>query len=371
MDFTIKTLTALAALLMAVPGASALAASTDAPLPTFLPNASEIAAGAQDNLRPTSDAAVGAIDGIVAVPQGVAGELASTLSSQLNAVPDVLACRAAVHVHVDWFGGKVTNTRDGADSFLVPYTFVSQTTQQVPHYETVTKTVVQTISILDGILPPVTQTVTEIVGYDTKTVLTESRADLAVAAVWRDDYVAWTAHHGDWYVSPLAALPAIDGLTSDPVAVLCGSDTQVYSQIPTPWSDGSDLYCLCGTMPADGWYTRILSLDVRLAAAPDYQQAWANGTIVAPQDIVDTAIAKAQAMHITADHVAQQAQERATAGHPDASTSAPGPAATTQSKLCSTLNVPMSTGIVLGLLGATILSVLAIAANRIVRRKAA
>ncbi|MES2156097.1 MAG: hypothetical protein V4510_13265 [bacterium] len=367
---TIKTLTALAALLMALPSASALAAThaADAALPPSLdPNALLASAGGQadsggkaatDTLRAVSDTA-----------DRATGTLAVATQPILDLATNSLSCRPAVHVKLDWFGGRVTDSRDGSGSFLVPYTLVSKQTIQVPRLETVTETVWSAGSVLDAFVAPITRTTTRVIGDDVQTVVTQTPADLWAMASWREDYIVWSAYYDDWYVSPLASLPATPGMSHGAIELQCDPSAVILGSVPDPWRAGVDTYCLCASRPVDGWYVSIVSLDVNLANAQQYRTAWASPAS-APTVVADAAIAKAGVLSFTPDQLARQAQDRADAGRPDAPTASRDPAIAPQTSTCSTLNVPLSTGLMLGTLGVSILAALGLGAHRIVRRKA-
>jgi len=368
---SIKTLTALAALLLAVPGASALAAtagvtSTPSPPSVTTDGTTGVVDGVASQVQASAQGAINTVHPVIQTVQ----DAADGADGALDTVKGLLDCRAAVHVHLDWYGGKVTNSRSNAGDLLVPYAVVSQVTQSVPRYETVTQTVMQVGGgLLDNVLPPVTQTVTKLVGYDVTTVTKQVPADLAVAASWKEEYVVWAAYSDDFYVSPLVTV-ALPGANVGPVQLMCDPATTVHDHMLTPTRAGVDLYCICSERPADGWYTRILSMQVGLADAADYQAAWqGQGTIIAPQDVTDAAVAKAKTMHFTPDQLTAQSAARATAGRPDA----PVPTAemvTPHTAGCS-LNVPFSTGMVLGSFGFGLLSFVGLAAQRILRRRTA
>ncbi len=366
---SIQTLTALAALLIAVPSASALAAS-DAPLTSSLPNdaayldpALELAGGAADNAANTATDAINlrlkTLDGPVGTVQGA-----------LDDATKMLSCRPAIHVMVDWYEGTVTETRNRAGDFFVAHKVERTVTEQVPRYETVTQTVWQGASILDPVLPPITETVTRIVGYDTVTTVREVVADLAVSATWKQSYVVWSSHRDDWYVSPLAVIPDFDGVRSGPLQLVCDPAVQVHDAVPTPWDYDGGHVCLCDEQPDDGWYTRILSVRVRLASAEEYNAYLSGGLLIAPTDIMELALLQAGRLDFSDADLARQAQERADAGQPDAQVLPTGASAAPQGSICTILGVPLSASAVLGLLGATVLSILGLAGKKILRRKA-
>ncbi len=369
MALSIKTLTALAALVVALPGASAVAATAGAPL---TPSPQGAATAVVDDAAAQLTGVVGSLgstaNGVIAAATDGADGATGKAGDLLQPLKNALDCRAAVQVHLDWYGGRITDTRSGAGDFFVANSITSTVTKQVPHYETVTETVWSAGGLLDSVLSPITQTVTRLTGYDLQSITTTTPADLAVAASWKEDYVAWTAYHNDWYVSPLAALQ-VPGLIADPLELVCDKNAQIHNEVPTPWNADVDLYCVCYDAPADGWYIHILSLQLRLANASEYKAAWSGNLIIAPQDIADAALAKAKLLDFTPSQLTQQSLDRATAGRPDAPTQASAPDVTTKSGPCSVLNVPLGTGAVLGLLGAGILSMVGLAGRRMVRRK--
>src|SRR5688572_3122674 len=106
MAFTIKTMTALAALLVAAPGVSALGgiANASSPLLPQVPEAGDIGVGIAP--RDGNDPVDAALD---------------TATDTLATVGHLSTCRLAVPVHAVWYTGTVTDRRTTEDDWLVEH----------------------------------------------------------------------------------------------------------------------------------------------------------------------------------------------------------------------------------------------------------
>ncbi len=306
-----------------------------------------------------------------ALPLEAIDEVASeALAPVTQVVEDILECRTAVRMEIDWWGGNVRDTKYDQRSVALPLAVPTGTrTVEVPIYDTVTQVIweptgavrrVAQLPLLGGlleqvfepVLEPVTKTTITLV--DTREIVQQvfSRADFAVDVDWQVVRIDWTAHHDTVYLTlpaGAAAIAAGDGA----LVRVCNPDTQILGTLPAPDTSGYDTWSPW-PRPATGWYTDILHLEVRLAGADDYQRADFGWGLHAPPGVVVRAAGDSMRnTPVGSEDIDRQERERP-ASLADAGTEEP-PAI---QSVGTTVNVSAGTGMVLGTLAAAALALI-------------
>lgn len=240
-----KTIVAvmLVSALAILPGSSAL--NADVEIPSLDPS-------------PATNVAVEGIAEVNAQVEKVKEQVDETLDCQLL---------AKVPVYVQY--GDESDVRTSDRAFLTDRVFTTIAEVQVPVYGSVTRTVLGQVGALDGAVP-VTEEVTEIVGYETQEVVTTDTVTYRVDVTWDEQLMQWTQPEKHVFFMPVAsaALFMDDGASIEHVC----EDVEVLDALPSfhrnghdrvRWSIGWKWYA------EETWYMTDYDYTVREAKAAD------------------------------------------------------------------------------------------------------
>lgn len=365
MELTIKTLTALAALLMVAPGVSALSDVANASSP----------------LLPETDAGInGAI--VDATPRDGGDPVTSAIDVASGALAEadrLSTCRLAVPVHAIGYTGHVTDRRQSEGEWLLQHAWRWTTTEKVPVITKVQKEVDATVGVVADAAEPIlgasgavpllgdaaavqgaTQPIFEdVVVYTTVTRNHHMVGDALVRGTWKEVYITWDRNEAFWFVDALGYVPA-DGLVAGKEQLVCGEAIEPR----VPLRDG-DWTCFCLTAPEDGWRHRWHHADVRFADASVYRVHDHYSTV---SDVGDALVADVQAaiaaLPVSERLLQQQAEDREAAWDPTDGTAPEAGDVTLASTGSSLLGTSAAAG-----LGAAMAALLALLAAAVQRRR--
>jgi hypothetical protein len=266
-------------------------------------------------------------------------------------VGQALSCRLAVHVRLDGYGARITDSRSSDSSWLTARAFDVLTVVDVPVYRTVVRSVpsnalpsnaVPANGIpstanslgLDGLAPvatPAPAAVEQVLDHVEKRTVTASRdADVFLDAAWREVFLQWERFTDDVYLTLPAGAPFVAGGLGR-AEQLCDPSVPMRAGLPDHGGDGFAMLCTLCTRPEDGWRVVWLDVSARLAGA---DEAATRGTGIrcdCPQAVNDLLALRVAALRFDERHAEQAPQAPATTNTGPGALQPQGGAATTPS----------------------------------------